>query len=137
MDKAQTDPKEIRIYFNPKNSTHEKTVAHAEGSGKAVSSFSYKEAPTAYNVWMTIFQGLSKDDKENFFERDDERYDKLIADKEYSFKDWRNICLNNTDLIKYPVAISGEKVILVRRPTEVFRLQELDFTDNREEAETD
>jgi arsenate reductase-like glutaredoxin family protein len=134
MDKAQTDSKEIRIYYNPENSSHEKTLAHAKGSGKSVSSFSYSNAPTAYNVWMTIFEGLTEDDKEFFFDRDDVRYEKLIANKDYSYEDWRKICLNNTDLIKYPVAISGEKVILVRRPTEIFRLQELDFTDNRKEA---
>ncbi|MFK8056404.1 MAG: arsenate reductase family protein [Saprospiraceae bacterium] len=135
MDKSQTASTEIRIYYNPENATHKKTVAQAEGSGKAVSSFAYSEAPTAYNVWMTIFEGLTKDDKENFFDRNDERYENLISGKDYSFEDWRKVCLHNTDLIMYPVAISGEKIILIRRPSEVSRLQELDFTKNRKERQ--
>jgi len=136
MNNLETDTTEIRIYYNPENATHKKTVAHAEGSGKAVSHFAYEEAPTAYNVWMTIFAGLTEDDKAHFFDRDNERYEALIANKDYSFEDWRKVCLNNTDLIKYPVAISGEKVILVRRPTEIFRVQELDVTKNRAEQKS-
>lgn len=136
MDDLKTDPKQILIFYNPENNTHKKTIAHAEGSGKAVRSFAYDKAPTANNIWMAIFQGLTEDDKKYFFERDDERYNTLIADKDYSFEDWKKICLNNTDLIKYPIAISGKKVILVRRPSEVLRLQELDFTDNRKQQKS-
>jgi len=131
MDTIKTDPNQILIFYNEFNPSHKKTIAKGAATGKVISTLTYGKTPSSYNIWMTIFQSLTEDDKKHFFERSDKRYDQLIANKDFSFEDWRNICLNNTDLIKFPVAICGEKVMLVRVPSEIGQLEDEESTTVR------
>ena len=124
MERHQTPADQITIYFNPEDNTQEKAVAHAKGTGKEVLAIPYAEAPSAYNVWSTIWEQLPFAPNE-FFDENDPLYDSLIAGREFSFEDWRNICIHNPSLIGVAIAISGEKVIALNRQTEVYRLQEL------------
>lgn len=125
MTNLETDRNEIRVFYQPGNNLHEKTVAHAKGSGKEVLATPFSDAPSAYNVWTAIYEGLTQDELDNFFDKEDDRYERLLGGGDYTFEDWRKICLHNPDLIKYPIAVSGEQIIQVRRPSEVYRLQEL------------
>ena len=124
MQGFETAPDQITIFYNPENTTHVKAVAHARGTGKEVLEVAYAEAPSAYNVWTRIWEGLPFP-KNEFFDENDPRYDQLIAGRDFTFDDWRKICVHNPDLIDVAVAVSGEKVVALNRQTEVYRLQEL------------
>ena len=124
MKEMQTSPDQITVFYNPEDSTHVKTVAHAKGTGKQVLEVPFREAPSAYNVWTKIWDGLGPGNRD-IFDPNDERYKDLIEGREFSFEDWHNIALHNPDLIRYPIAISGDKVIAISRPSEIYRLQEL------------
>lgn len=124
MKEMHTDPQQITIYYNEGNTTHEKTVAHAKGTGKQVLAIPFDQAPSAYNIWTQIFEGLGPGGRD-IFDENDERYEQLIAGRTFDFKDWRNIVIHNTDLIRCPIAMSGTKVIAIERPGEIYRLQEL------------
>ncbi len=124
MKEMHTDPHQIMIFYNEGNTTHEKTVAHAKGTGKEILAFPFDQAPSAYNIWTQIFEGLGEGNRD-IFDPNDERYDTLIAGRTFGFEDWRNVVLHNTDLIRCPIAMSGTKVIAIERPGEVYRLQEL------------
>ena len=124
MKEMSTSPQQIMIFYNVGNTSHEKTVAHAKGTGKQILAIPFDQAPTAYNIWTQIWEGLGPD-KRDIFDDADERYQELIAGREFDFEDWRNIVIHNSDLIRNPIAISGTKVIAIERPGEIYRLQEL------------
>ena len=124
MKEMETNARQITIYYNPGNTTHEKTVAHAKGTDKEILATPFDQAPTAHNIWTKIYEGLGPGGRD-IFDPNDEKYDTLIAGREFVYEDWHNIVVNNTDMIRNPIAISGEKVISVERPTEIYRLQEL------------
>ncbi len=124
MEAFETSPNQITIFYNPGNTTQEKAVAHAKGTGKEVLAIAYKDAPSAYNVWTKIWDQLPFP-KNEFFDKEDPNFDKLVGDREFSFNDWRNICIHNPNMIGAAVAISGDKVTVLNRQTEVYRLQEL------------
>ena len=123
MQGHATSPDQVTIYYNPGNTTHEKAVAHAEGTGKEVLAIPYADAPSAYNVWTKIYEQLPFP-KNEFFDRNDDRYEALVGDAEFSFDDWRKVAVHNPDLIDVAVAISGDEVVALNRQTEVYRLQE-------------
>ena len=124
MKEMNTSPQQIMIFYNVGNTSHEKTVAHAKGTGKQILAIPFDQAPTAYNIWTQIWEGLGPDNRD-IFDDADERYQELIAGREFDFEDWRNIVIHNTDLIRNPIAISGTRVIAIERPGEIYRLQEL------------
>lgn len=124
MKEMHTDPEQITIYYNPGNTTHEKTVAHAKGTGKEVLATPFEQMPTAYNIWTQIWDGLGEG-KRDIFDPADDKYDKLVAGRSFNFEDWHSIVAHNTDMIRNPIAMSGTKVISVERPGEIYRLQEL------------
>ena len=124
MKEMHTDSRQITIYYNPGNTTHEKTVAHAKGTDKEILATPFDQAPTAHNIWTKIYEGLGPGGRD-IFDPNDEKYDALIAGREFTYDDWHNIVVHNTDMIRNPIAISGDKVISVERPTEIYRLQEL------------
>lgn len=124
MKGHSTSPDQVTIYFNPGNTTHEKAVAHAKGTGKEVLSIPYKDAPSAYNVWTKIYEELPFPSYE-FFDSNDELYGSLVNDEELAFEDWYKVAVHNPNLIDVAVALSGEKVVFLNRQTEVYRLQEL------------
>ena len=125
MNKAHTNSQQITIYYNVGNTTHEKTIAHAKGAGKEVLAIPFDQAPTADNIWTQIWEGLGEGGRD-IFDPNDEKYDELIAGRSFDYNDWRNLVLHNTSMIRNPIAISGNRVISVERPTEIYRLQDLD-----------
>ena len=124
MKHNHSDSDQITIYYNVGNTTHEKTVAHARGTGKEVLAIPFDQAPTADNVWTQIWEGLGEGGRD-IFDPSDERYNQLIAGRSFDYQDWKNIVMHNTDLIRYPIAMSGTRAISIDRPTEIYRLQEL------------
>ena len=124
MEGFETAPDQITIFYNPGNTTHEKAVAHAKGTGKEVLAIPYKDAPSAYNIWTKIWEQLPFP-KNEFFDENDDLYASLIEGRDFTFDDWRKICIHNPSLIDVAVAISGEKVVALNRQTEIYRLQEL------------
>ncbi len=124
MDHIKTSGDQITIFYNPGDTTQEKSVAHAKGTGKEVLAIPYEDAPTAYNVWTTIWEQIPGD-KNSIFDENDERYADLIEGREFEFEDWRKLITHNPTLVKSAIAISGEKVVVIDRPSEIHRLQEL------------
>ena len=124
MEGFETAPDQITIFYNPGNTTQEKAVAHARGTGKEVLDIPWADAPTAYNIWTRLWDAIPGD-KNSIFDESDERYDALIRGREFTFDEWRKIATHNPDLIAVAMAISGEKALVLDRQTEVYRLQEL------------
>lgn len=124
MQGHATSPDQITIYYNPGNTTHEKAVGHARGTGKEVLAIAYREAPSAYNVWTKIYEQLPFPSYE-FFDQTHPQYKQLVDGAELGFDDWRKVAVHNPELIDVAVAISGDEVVALNRQTEVYRLQEL------------
>ncbi|MEM9886705.1 MAG: hypothetical protein AAF849_12505 [Bacteroidota bacterium] len=111
---------QITVYFNPKNNTHEKTVAHAKGGAKVL-AIPFESMPEAYNIWMDIWK-ITKEHPEHLFDEKHPKYESLIKGQITNFQDWRNIILHNRDMIAYPIAMNGNQVIIVERQTQVHEL---------------
>ncbi len=131
-DTMRTNPREIVIFHDPAINKHKKTVAHAKSIADHVRSLSFEEAPTANNVWATIYEGLDTDPMDIFDEKHS-KYEDLIAGKELDFEAWLKIVQNNTDLIRSPIAIREKKAVLCDRQTEVYKLMDKSPSDIKEQ----
>ena len=124
MEGFETADDQITVFYNPESTTQQKAVAHARGTGKEVLALAYADAPSAYNIWTKIWEQLPFP-KNEFFDENDPLYADLVEGRDFTFDDWRKICVHNPSLIGVAVAISGEKVVALNRQTEVYALQDL------------
>jgi len=122
-DHMKTTPREIVIFHNPDINKHKKTVAHAKSIVDYVQSYSFEEAPTANNVWTTIYEGLDTDPMD-IFDTKNPKYEKLIEGRELNFEGWLKIVKNNSDLIRSPIAVREKDAVLCDRQTEIYKLMD-------------
>ncbi|MEM0995182.1 MAG: hypothetical protein AAGI49_19280 [Bacteroidota bacterium] len=118
VDNMPDYTEQITIYYNPEINTHRKTVAHAKG-GADVLALPFDKMPEAYNIWMDVWETI-KDNPAQIFDDTHPKYDTLVKNQITNFVDWRKILLHNRDMIAYPIATSGDRVMIVKRQTQVY-----------------
>ncbi|MEM8526014.1 MAG: hypothetical protein AAGG68_15350 [Bacteroidota bacterium] len=129
-DSMETHNDQINIYYDPAINKHKKTVAHAKSIGKVL-AISFEDMPEAYNVWMTIWEGINKD-TEILFDEKHPKYEQFVKGQITNFEDWRKVAINNTDMIKNPIAVKGKEVLICERQTEIYEFMDIPKIDARE-----
>lgn len=119
----KTDPREILIFYNPDINKHKKTIAHAKSIADYIKTRSFSEIPTAHNVWTTIYESLDADPM-SIFDEKHSKYDELVKEKDLNFEDWYKVIVNNPEMIRSPIAIREQRVILCDRQTEIYELMD-------------
>ncbi|MBT8191616.1 MAG: glutaredoxin [Saprospiraceae bacterium] len=117
----KTHQREILIYYNPNKSGDRKTVAHAQGTGFKIRTYHHSQAPSTTTSWKTILNSLQMHPKE-LLNKADPYYQNNLRGKEFDDEDWLNVLKKNPNLIKSPIAISGNRAIICRTPTDIYKL---------------
>ena len=117
----KTHQREILIYYNPDKSADRKTVAHAQSTGFKIKTYSHSQAPSTTTSWKTILNNLKMHPKD-LLNKADPYYQDNLRGKEFDDEDWLNVLKKNPNLIKSPIAISGNKAILCNTPTDIYKL---------------
>ncbi len=117
----KTNPREILIYYNSESSSDKKTLAYAQTISKHVRSFDYRHAPSTSTSWEMVFEAIDQDPK-RLFNKAHPDYQATIKGKEFDNFDWINIIKRNPHLMKSPIAIRGDRAIVVHTPTDILRL---------------
>jgi len=129
-DSSKTYGNQINIYYNPDINKHKKTVAHAKSIGEIL-AIPFEEMPEAYNVWMTIWEGIDKN-TEAIFDKDHPKFESMVAGQITNFEDWRNTAIHNFDMIASPIAVRDKEVLICERQTEIYEFMEVPEADARE-----
>ena len=117
----KTNQREILIYYDPRSSNDRKTVAHAQGLVPHVKVFAYDKAPSSSTSWRQILRALDMHPKE-LMNKAHPYYQANIRGREFNDEDWLNVIRYNPGLLKAPIAIRGDKVVLCTSATEVYKL---------------
>ena len=117
----KTHKREILIYYNPESSADRKTIAHAQSVGAHVRSYAYGKTPSTGTSWQMILKALDLHPKE-LLNKAHPYYQKHIRGREFDEESWINVLRHNSNLIKAPIAIRGQRVILCTNPTDIYRL---------------
>ncbi len=117
----KTHQREILIYYNPELSSDRKTVAFAQSVAPHVRSYAFGKTPSSGTSWQMILNSLELHPKE-LMNKANPYYQTHIRGREFDEESWVNILRHNSDLIKAPIAIRGNRVILCTNPTDIYRL---------------
>ena len=121
----KTNQREILIYYNPNSSNDKKTVAHAQGLVPHVRTYSFDQAPSNGTSWRQIMSSLDLHPKE-LMNKAHPYYQEKIRGCEFNDEDWLNVIRHNSQVLKAPIAIRGNKAILCTSATEIYKLAEAD-----------
>lgn len=119
------DEREILIYYNPDSNSDLKTVAFAQSITPFVKSYTYEQAPLGNLRWEQILQHIGMPVKE-MLDKSNPYYQENIRGHEFDDEGWIKILRHNPELIKAPIAIRGDKVILCCSPKDIYKLTEVE-----------
>ncbi len=117
----KTNPREILIYYNPSSSSDRKTVAYARSVSTHIRSYSYGESRRSSTYWQGMLNKLQIDPKK-LFNKALPEYQEKLRGKDLNDEGWIKVLQHNPHLLRAPIAIRGNRVILCESPTDILRL---------------
>ena len=117
----RNNPREIRLYYNSESSSDRKTIAHAQGLSRHVSSYTHENSRQSTTNWKLILDALEAHPKD-LMNKAHPYYQKNIRGKDFNTEDWINVLKYHPDLIKAPIAVKGNRAVLCNNPTDIYQL---------------
>ena len=117
----KTNPREILIYYNPDSNSDRKTIAFAKSISPHVRAYSHTDASVTATGWRTMIEKMNIEPK-RLFNKALPEYQTHLRGKELDDEGWLNVLQRNPSLLKAPIAIKGQNVMLCENPTDIYRL---------------
>lgn len=121
MHKTLTSNAEIQIYFNENDSKAKKAIAYAKSISNKVQTFDFHKTKGTGTIWRTILTKLNKSPKE-LLDKSKPYYQQNIRGRDFEDRDWIYLLMNNPGLIRSPIAIRGNKAIVLDNPTDIYKI---------------
>ena len=113
--------REIEIYYNPSSGSDRRTIAYAQSLSPHIKIYSYDKLRFTSTKWCDIISKLDIEPK-SLFNKALPEYQESIKGKEFDMEGWINVIQRNKHLLKAPIAMRGQSVVLCESPTDVLRL---------------
>jgi arsenate reductase (glutaredoxin) len=121
MKEIARNKHQITAYYNPDSSVAKKTLAYLQESKIPVLTIDILKNPPTGSQWMEIANDLGVPVSDLIL-KDHPVYQKQYAQSELSDHDWLKIMQFHPEVIDQPIVIRGERVLLVKTPTDVLQL---------------
>jgi arsenate reductase len=121
MKKIARDNRQITFFYNPESSIGKKTLDYLQESVVPTLTVDLlKNSPTP-SQWIEIANDLGMEVSELILK------DHPVFKKQYSTSDldtdgWLKVMHHHPEVIDQPIAIRGDKVLLVKIPTDILQL---------------
>lgn len=117
----KTNKREIFLYYDPNTSVGKKALAYAKGMTKHVNNTEYTKVKFTPTTWRDILRRLNMNPK-HLLDKSKPYYQQHLRGRDFTEDDWINVLINNPELIRAPIAISGNKAIFADNPSDVLKL---------------
>lgn len=121
MHKRIPNNSEISLFHNPDCSKAKKALAYAGSLARSVSAYEFSKLPKTQSQWRDLLQSLGKKAKD-ILDKSKPYYQANIRGRDFHDEDWLNIVINNPDLIRSPIAMKGNRALLLDNPTDILRI---------------
>lgn len=109
------------IYYNPESRSDRSTVAYAKSMGLHIKSYAYGQTPSTETSWRRIVHALGRDPKE-LLNKAHPYYKEHIKGREFDEEGWIKVLRHNPAIMRSPIALSGNRVIVCETPSDVYKL---------------
>jgi len=124
MVEIARDDQQITVYYNPDSSIGKKTLAYLQSSKVPVLTINLLEDAPTGSQWLEIVHAMDME----LFElvlRDHPVFSNQYLQVDLETEDWLKIMQQHPEVIDQPIAIRGDKVLLIRTPTDILQLLEV------------
>ena len=121
MGEIARDQRQITLYYNPDSSVGRKTLAYLQESKIQTLTVNLLKTPPTGAQWLEIANSLGVDISDLVL-KDHPVFTKQYTTTDLNTDDWLKIIHQHPEVVDQPIAIRGNKVLLVRTPTEILQL---------------
>ncbi len=114
-------PNELVIFYNPSSDKSKKTLAYAKSISNHINEVDITHTPITTTIWKEIIGRLDLQPKE-IMDRSSEYYEQNVKGHEITMQGLLDILVHNPSIIAGPIAIKGNKAILVKTPTDILKV---------------
>ncbi|MDB4107790.1 glutaredoxin [Bacteroidia bacterium] len=121
MHKTITTNSEIHLILKTDCSKSKKVLAYAKSISSNIKTTNISRTKSTGTIWQTILTKLDKSPKQ-LLDKSNPYYQENIKGRDFEDRDWTFLLMNNPDLIRGPIAIRGNKAMLIDNPTDIYKM---------------
>ncbi len=112
---------QITLYYNSRSQRGKQTLAYAKSHGLPLEKVDILKTPLTGTQITELADGLGLPIKD-MVNQEHYKYRKKFTLQCFSSEDWITLIQNHPEIMKQPIALRGDKTILVETPTDIIRL---------------
>ena len=121
MKKIARDNRQITFFYNPESSIGKKALAFLQESEVPTLTVDLLKNPPTPSQWIEIANDLGMDISELIL-KDHPVFKKQYSSSNLDTNGWLKVMQQHPEVIDQPIAIRGDKVLLVKIPTDILQL---------------
>jgi arsenate reductase len=121
MGEIATSERQISLYYNPESNIAEKTLAFAVAQGLPILEIDILKNPPTGTQLGELSDRLNLKIKD-LVNLEHEFCKSISWESEFSSDDWIKMIRKNPEIMKQPIALRGDKTIIVHIPTDILNI---------------
>ncbi len=113
-----TSDRQITLYYNSKSQRGKQTLAYTKTHGLAIEEIDILKTPLTGTQITELADRLGIKIKD-MVNQEHYKYRKKFTAKCFSSEDWITMIQNHPEIMKQPIALWGDRTILVETPTDI------------------
>ena len=121
MHKTLTSSSEIQLYLKSDCSKSKKVLAYAKSISNNINAVDIGRTKGTGTIWQSILSKLDKSPKQ-LLDKSKPYYQENIRGRDFDKRDWTYLLMNNPELVRSPIAIRGDKAMIIDNPTDIYKI---------------
>ena len=121
MGEIATSNRQITLFYDANSSIAKQTLAFAKAEGFAIREIDILKTPLTGTQIVELANDLKLKVKD-FINQEHPAYISKFEPHELSTDDWLKMIQKNPEIMKQPIALRGDKIILVETPTDILKI---------------
>jgi arsenate reductase len=111
----------IRLFYRQNCEKAKKAMIYGRTMRRKLLEVDFGKPGMTSTVWKQIFASLGKSPKE-LLDKSLPEYQKRYRGTEMTDEDWINVIAHNPFLVRSPIAMRGNKALILDNPTDIYKL---------------
>jgi len=121
MGEIATSNRQITFYYNSKSEIAKQALAYAKTKGLRILEIDILKTPLTGTQIVELADRLHID-VDDLINQEDPSYETHFEHHNFSTDDWIKMIRHNPEIMKQPIALCGDKTILVKTPTDIIKI---------------
>src|SRR5688572_16962419 len=121
MSEIATSERQITLFYNSNSERAKQTIAYAKAEGIEVNLIDLLKTPITGTQLAELAGKLGIEIKD-FVNQEHSSYSSRFEPHELSPDDWVKMIRHNPEIMKQPIALRGDRIVLVETPTDILHL---------------